>query len=400
MIDFAARLIDWQRIHGRRGLPWQADRDPYRIWVAEIMLQQTQVATVIPYYRRFLVRFPDVAALAAAAMEEVMASWSGLGYYARARNLHRAARQIMATHGGRFPASAMELASLPGIGRSTAAAIAAFSGGERKAILDGNVRRVLCRVFGIEGFPGERAVEEGLWNLAESLLPAAESMGVYIQAQMDLGAMVCTRRQPACDVCPLVSECVAYREGRIGELPAPRPRKTLPRRYSRVAVVILGGNVLLERRPPAGIWGGLLALPEIPALSASGLAVWAETRFGASVADIRALPPLSHGFTHFILDIEPWRIELAEPPHAFSEPGLDWLALERIESAALPAPVRKILADVASTVRLPPIQKGEGTASGASSVAIGRTRAGVVREAIRDRETELPARNPTMESPP
>ncbi|GHT99221.1 hypothetical protein FACS1894154_05890 [Betaproteobacteria bacterium] len=229
MTNFAQRLITWQRTHGRHDLPWQANRDPYRIWVAEIMLQQTQVATVIPYYQRFMARFPDVASLAAASAEAMIESWSGLGYYARARNLHRAAHQVMAEYGGQFPTRADDLITLPGIGRSTAAAIAAFASGERKAILDGNVKRVLCRAFGIEGFPGERTVETRLWALAESLLPAdAQEIGVYIQSQMDLGATVCTRSRPACSQCPLSNDCVAHLSGRSAELPTPRPAKTVP----------------------------------------------------------------------------------------------------------------------------------------------------------------------------
>ncbi|MDR2093824.1 MAG: A/G-specific adenine glycosylase [Azoarcus sp.] len=342
--NFSARLIDWQLQHGRHDLPWQNSRDPYRIWLSEIMLQQTQVATVIPYYLRFLARFPDVAALAAAPREDVMGLWSGLGYYARARNLHRAACEVMEKHGGRFPKSAQVLAELPGIGRSTAAAIAVFAGNERAAILDGNVKRVLCRFFGIEGFPGERAVEERLWTLAEALLPERpESIGIYIQAQMDLGATVCTRARPVCEHCPLAGECAARISGRVAELPARRAKKTPPRRMSRVAVVIFGRKVLLERRPPAGIWGGLLAFPEIPA--ESDIQTWAARHFGIDIG-ARELPPLTHSFTHFTLEIAPWRIDLPAAPHALAEPAWQWLEREHIATAALPAPVRKILAQL------------------------------------------------------
>ncbi|MDR2881621.1 MAG: A/G-specific adenine glycosylase, partial [Azoarcus sp.] len=290
MHDLSTRLIAWQHNHGRHGLPWQGTRDPYRIWLSEIMLQQTQVATVIPYYARFLERFPDAATLAAAPVEEVMALWSGLGYYARARNLHRAACAVMEEHGGHFPVTATVLAGLPGIGRSTAAAIAAFASSERTAILDGNVKRVLCRVFGIEGFPGERAVEERLWALAESLLPEnAEDIGIYIQAQMDLGATVCTRTRPNCEACPLATQCVAHATKRVAELPTARSRKTPPRRTTRMAVVMLGNSVLLERRPPAGIWGGLLTLPEIP--EGTDTDDWVLRSFGIDRASARALPP-------------------------------------------------------------------------------------------------------------
>lgn len=338
---FSARLIDWQLRYGRHDLPWQDSRDPYRIWLSEIMLQQTQVATVIPYYVRFLARFPDVAALAAAPREDVMALWSGLGYYARARNLHRAACEVMEKHGGLFPKSAQALAELPGIGRSTAAAIAVFASNERAPILDGNVKRVLCRVFGIEGFPGEQAVEKRLWTLAEALLPErSENIGIYIQAQMDLGATVCTRARPVCEHCPLATECVARVSGRIAELPARRAKKTPPRRMSRVVVVICGKKVLLERRPPAGIWGGLLAFPEIP--PETDIQTWAARHFGIN-ASVCELPPLTHGFTHFTLEIAPWRIDLPAAPRALAEPVWQWLEREHIAIAALPAPVRKIL---------------------------------------------------------
>ncbi|MDR1463254.1 MAG: A/G-specific adenine glycosylase [Azoarcus sp.] len=347
---FSARLIDWQRAHGRHGLPWQGSRDPYRIWLSEIMLQQTQVAAVIPYYTRFLARFPNVAALAAAPVEEVMALWSGLGYYARARNLHRAAREVVEKHDGRFPATAAALAELPGVGRSTAAAIAAFANGERAAILDGNVKRVLCRAFGITGIPGERAVEERLWALAETLLPTrGEDIGIYIQAQMDLGATVCTRARPACGRCPLTGECVALASGRVAELPTPRPRKTPPRRAARMAVVILGQSVLLERRPPAGIWGGLLALPEILPADADA-ETWAMRTFGLAQIRARELPPLVHAFTHFTLEITPWRIELPVPPRIVAEPAWQWLTLGQISAAALPAPVREILEGIAKSI--------------------------------------------------
>ncbi len=357
MSAFARDLIRWQRVHGRHGLPWQGGRDPYRIWLAEIMLQQTQVETVIPYYGRFLARFPTLAGLAAAPLEQVMPLWSGLGYYARARNLHRAARQVMETHGGHFPRSADEIARLPGIGRSTAAAIAAFAYDERGAILDGNVRRVLCRVFGIEGFPGVKAVENRLWELAESLLPESaegveSDIAVYTQAQMDLGATVCTRSRPACGQCPLAADCIARCDGRTSELPAARPRKAAPRRQTWVAVIVRDGAVLLERRPPAGLWGGLLALPEIPASAGgeaaagkiAGLAAWSRETLGLLTSGASALAPLNHAFTHFTLEIRPLRLE-ARPDggRVMEMAAYAWQPLSTIANAALPAPVRRIL---------------------------------------------------------
>ncbi|HAF53919.1 MAG TPA: A/G-specific adenine glycosylase [Thauera sp.] len=350
MNDFASRLIAWQRTHGRHDLPWQGGTDPYPIWLSEIMLQQTQVDTVIPYYLRFLERFPDVGALAAAPVEDVMALWSGLGYYARARNLHRAAQVIVSEHGGRFPRTAAEIAALPGIGRSTAAAIAAFAFGERAAILDGNVRRVLCRLFGVEGFPGEKAVEKRLWTLAESLLPA-QDIGRYIQAQMDLGATLCTRGRPACARCPFAGDCVAHRDGRVGELPTPRPRQAVPRRSARYAVIVRDGAVLLERRPPAGIWGGLLALPEIPE-DRTEPASWASERFGLNLSPAQPLGPLTHAFTHFVLELYPVLLQVrqasgsqAQPPrcHAADDGALCWQPLAARATAALPTPVRRIL---------------------------------------------------------
>jgi len=342
---FSARLIAWHKRHGRHDLPWQGTNDPYRIWLSEIMLQQTQVAAVIPYYRRFLGRYPTLPELAVAPVEEVMGWWSGLGYYARARNLHRCARVVMERHGGEFPRHPDAIAQLPGIGRSTANAIAAFCFGARAAILDGNVKRVLCRTHGIEGFPGALAVEKTLWTLAEALLPQRDS-ATYIQAQMDLGATVCTRTKPRClaagTSCPLADMCVARSQGRIAELPEARPRKTLPQREARVLLLLDGDKVLLERRPPSGIWGGLLSLPELPA-GADPLAHAAQA-LGCEVARLIALPPLRHGFTHFRLTLQPLAGEAKLLPHAAETAQYCWLGRAEIGAAALPAPIRKILA--------------------------------------------------------
>lgn len=353
---FAARVIAWQQRHGRHDLPWQGTADPYRIWLSEIMLQQTQVSAVIPYYRRFLERFPTVEALARADAETVAEYWAGLGYYARARNLHRCARQVVAERNGAFPTRAAELATLPGIGRSTAAAIAAFASGERAAILDGNVKRVLCRSFGIEGFPGQRSVEQDLWRLAESLLPATD-MAAYTQGLMDLGATLCTRSRPRCPNCPLAADCVAHRHDRQQELPAARPRPPVPDRHGSFLLISDGTHILLQRRPPTGIWGGLLVPPEGapgPLLSALGLAP----------AACRELPGLQHRFTHFRLTIAPLLFRVADRPPATHAPGWEWLPLDRVERAALPPPFRRLLR------HLPPPDPGAANQTGCQRIAL------------------------------
>jgi A/G-specific adenine glycosylase len=340
---FATLLIRWQKSHGRHGLPWQHGgsqrRDAYRIWLSEIMLQQTRVATVIPYYERFLRRFPDVATLAAAPVEDVMALWSGLGYYARGRNLHRAAREIVALHAGAFPRRLDAIEALPGIGRSTAAAIAVFAFGTRAAILDGNVKRVLARVFGIRGFPGDKAVERQLWALAESLLPTRDRVA-YTQGLMDLGATVCTRGRPACSRCPLASLCAALRSGRVAELPAARAKRERPRRTVILLILLKDGAVLLERRPPSGIWGGLLSLPELD----GDAHAMAARRYGCRIGATRKLPPVHHAFTHFHLEIVPLLCAAVELAVHAGESGALWLGLDETATAALPAPVRRILA--------------------------------------------------------
>ncbi|HEY3597758.1 MAG TPA: A/G-specific adenine glycosylase [Paraburkholderia sp.] len=345
MSDFSVRLIAWQREHGRHDLPWQNTRDAYRIWLSEIMLQQTQVSTVIPYYARFLARFPDVASLATAPVDDVMALWAGLGYYSRARNLHRCAQVVVDQHGGAFPASVDALAELPGIGRSTAAAIASFAFGARATILDGNVKRVLARVFGVEGFPGEKRVENAMWILAESLLPSNASddeVSAYTQGLMDLGATLCVRGKPECVRCPFATDCVANVAGRQRELPAARPKKPVPTRRTWMLVLRDGDSVMLEKRPPSGIWGGLWSLPE--ASDEAALAKRARA-FGAS-AMVSPLAPLTHTFTHFRLDIEPRVVELNRvtgAPAALADGETAWVTLGELDAYGLPAPVRKLL---------------------------------------------------------
>ena len=340
MTTIARRLIDWHRQHGRHDLPWQRTRDPYRVWLSEIMLQQTQVATVVGYYRRFLDRFPDLPSLAAAPIEEVMALWSGLGYYARARNLHACARLVMERHGGRFPADPAAIAALPGIGRSTANAIAVFCFGARLPILDGNVKRLLCRCLGVAGFPGAPAVESRLWRDAEALLPAADA-ATYIQAQMDMGATLCTRGKPRCDDCPLADLCVARKEDRVAELPTPRPRKVVPERDATLLILRQGDSILLEERPPAGIWGGLLSLPELPA-DAADIPRYCAQRFGLTLGAVSPAPTFSHTFTHFRLRIRPLHCAVTGCSMA-QEPGLRRVGLGDLAQTPLPAPIRRLL---------------------------------------------------------
>ena len=346
MSEFAERVVAWQRRHGRHDLPWQGTRDAYRLWLSEVMLQQTQVATVIPYYERFLARFPSVAALAAAPVEDVMALWAGLGYYSRARNLHACARAVVSEHGGRFPESAEALARLPGIGASTAAAIAVFAFGERATILDGNVKRVFARHFGVAGWPGEAAVVRELWRLAREALPERD-VEAYTQGLMDLGATVCTRSRPACSACPVAASCVARSQGRQAELPGARPRRERPSRAASFVLLTRGSQVLLERRPPAGIWGGLLALPQFePDLGEAALSAAVQARFGLSVRGLERLPARHHDFTHYRLELQTWRgrasaARMAEPGNA------EWWERGALDQAALPAPHRTLLREAA-----------------------------------------------------
>jgi len=338
---FARALIAWQRTQGRHGLPWQQTRDPYRVWISEIMLQQTQVATVLGYYERFLQRFADLPALAAAPLEQVLQCWAGLGYYARARLLHRCAQQLVAEHGGRFPASAAALAQLPGIGASTAAAIAAFCFDERAAILDANVKRVLARRYAIEGSLKQPAVLGRLWEHARALLPPAADMGPYTQAIMDLGATVCTRTRPRCAQCPVNTDCLAHCQGRAAQLPLREARAARPLRRAHLLVARHRGAVLVEQRAAAGIWGGLLSLPQFPSRAALGRAARA---LGPGAP--QALPERRHGFTHFTLAYTAHVLELrgTRPPPA---PAQRWLPLRQAPGAALPAPVRALLGELA-----------------------------------------------------
>ena len=342
--EFAASLIDWHARHGRHDLPWQRRRTAYRVWVSEIMLQQTQVATVIPYYERFMQRFPDVGTLAAAPLDEVLHLWSGLGYYARARNLQRAAVRIAQEHGGRFPTSFEAVADLPGIGRSTAGAILALSRGERFPILDGNVRRVLSRHFAVAGSALDRATLETLWKLSDECTPT-ERVDVYTQAVMDLGATVCVRRNPACTDCPVSASCVARRTGRQHELPSPKPARTRrQRQVFMLAAVRENGEVLLERRPESGVWGGLWCLPEFS--SATAAADYAQRMLEAPARPV-PLAAVEHAFTHFDLVITPLLAHCAGSAAA-PDPALSqWYRARAPARLGLPAPIRLLLEQLA-----------------------------------------------------
>jgi len=344
---FASRLLAWFDVSGRHDLPWQHPRTPYRVWLSEVMLQQTQVRVVIPYFERFVSALPSVRALAGAPLDDVIALWAGLGYYARARNLHAAAKACVEHHDGDLPRDLDALIALPGIGRSTAGAILSQAWGDRFPILDGNVKRVLARVHGIEGWPGLPAVEKQMWAIAEAQLPD-DRLADYTQAQMDFGATLCTRADPACVLCSLQDDCVALRTGRVAELPTPKPGKPLPeRRAWMLWIEDAEGRVLLQRRPPTGIWGSMWSLPEHADQDAAR--AWLATQVDADFDHAEPLAPVAHGFTHYRLLIHPLRWRGASASHT---PGdnpapeahvLRWVARDALPALGLPAPIRKLL---------------------------------------------------------
>lgn len=338
---FSKRLVDWQLQYGRHNLPWQNTDDPYRIWLSEVMLQQTQVNTVIPYYERFLNRFPDIRSLAEASQEEVMSYWSGLGYYSRARNLHKAAKTLVDKHEGRFPPAVDAIAELPGIGRSTAAAVAAFAFGIRAAILDGNVKRVIARHAGVEGYPGEKKVQDRLWLEAEARLPMA-NIQAYTQGLMDLGNLVCMRKRPLCSLCPVAEDCQARLAGQVELIPAPRPRKAIPARACRMVIALHEGKVLVFEKRLTGVWQGLLSLPEAGLEEEPG-EVLKKLGFEASL--LAEWKPFDHVFSHYRLTIYPslWRVQRAL---AVADDAYRWLELDTLRHAPLPTPVRRLLESV------------------------------------------------------
>ena len=340
-LDLATQVVRWQARHGRNTLPWQNTRDPYRVWLSEVMLQQTQVVTVLDYFTRFLVRFPNVHALAAAHLDEVLALWSGLGYYSRARNLHACAIQVVSQHGGEFPRTAQLLQTLPGIGRSTAGAIAAICFGERVAILDGNVKRVLTRVLGYGQDLARSAHEKALWELATDMLPTrdlASAMPRYTQGMMDLGATVCLARKPICTACPLARACVARRE----QAPEKYPVKSRKLKRSAQSLWLLwvqtrDGAVWLSQRPSPGVWAGLYCMELFDSRDALQAAVPARYRTA-----LREDPVVKHVLTHKDLYLHPVRVRLAAS--ALKRSGSAWFSASQWPGLGLPAPVRKLLA--------------------------------------------------------
>jgi A/G-specific adenine glycosylase len=337
-----ARLLAWFDTHGRKSLPWQRNPTSYRVWVSEVMLQQTQVATVIPYYERFMARFPTVRTLAGAAEDEVLHLWTGLGYYARARNLLRCAKVLIERHGGEFPAEIDAVTALPGIGRSTAGAILALSRGERHPILDGNAKRVLARVFGIEGDPSAASVLKTLWLAAENCTPHTR-VAHYTQAIMDLGATLCMRTRSACTVCPLIEICLAAREGRQAELPGIKQRRERPSREAVLLIAETGDedsrSVLVERRPAAGIWGGLWSPPQF--LNEVEALAWCRRELG-DVENMESLPPIEHGFTHFDLRLQPLRVRCTPSSKGRAADDRIWYALSSPPKVGLPQPIHQL----------------------------------------------------------
>ncbi len=342
--SFARKVVAWQRHHGRHDLPWQGTRDPYRVWLSEVMLQQTQVSTVTRYYGRFVERFPDVAALAAAPLDDVLALWSGLGYYSRARNLHRCAQAVVAGHGGRFPASAVQLATLPGIGRSTAAAIAAFCFDERVAILDGNVKRVLARFLGFGGDLSRAPAVQALWDEATALLPA-RSVDAYTQGLMDLGATLCTLRRPDCLRCPVTAGCVAWREGTPERYPLKTRRGTRGHRSSALLWLRQGRRWWLAQRPDTGVWAGLWSLPEFDTAEAL------QARVAGWRGQGEWLEPVRHALTHFEWTLRPlaWTLPARAPQPQLLPEGR-WFEPAEALALGLPAPVRRLLGGAAEQV--------------------------------------------------
>ncbi len=340
MTDFASRLLAWYDTDGRKDLPWQQHVNPYRVWISEIMLQQTQVKTVIPYFERFMQRFPDVVSLANADIDDVLHHWSGLGYYARARNLHKAAQQVRDEFDSEFPRDFDDVQSLPGIGRSTAGAILSLADGQRHPILDGNVKRVLARHDAIEGWPGKTAVQKALWELAEERTPEAR-VADYTQAIMDLGATLCTRSRPLCAACPVADDCEAHATNTIDQYPGKKPKKAKPLKTTTMILATNGESVYLERRPPSGIWGGLWSLPEV---NDEDPVAWSTRKLQAEAPSAEPWETLRHSFSHYDLDIRPYvvRVDAASSKVADGSDST-WYRFDELPPGGIAAPVMKLI---------------------------------------------------------
>lgn len=346
---FQKLVLNWFAEHGRKSLPWQKPKSAYRVWLSEIMLQQTQVSTVIPYFQRFIKQFPTLQSLANAHIDEILKLWAGLGYYARARNLHRTAQIIQTQYHGKFPTDLETLQTLPGIGRSTAGAILALSMNQPAAILDGNVKRVLTRFHAVDGWPGETKVHQQLWVIAENYTPQIQ-VAEYTQAMMDLGAMICTRNKPKCNVCPLQKHCQAYQQGNMTDYPNKKSNKPLPIRSVHLLVLQNNkGEILLEKRPPVGIWGGLWSLPEC-SIDAD-IKSWCKTQHHCEISQLKHQPSFRHTFSHFHLDITPVvaKIKNWQPPLMESQ-AIAWHNPQQLETKGLAAPVKKLLANIVNKV--------------------------------------------------
>jgi len=345
-MSFSLKLLKWFDEHGRKELPWQKNPTPYRVWVSEIMLQQTQVTTVIDYYQRFMTHFPTIQSLANASLDEVLTLWSGLGYYARARNLHKTANIILKHYKGKFPLEFEQVLELPGIGRSTAGAILALSTQQRHPILDGNVKRVLCRHFAVEGWPGKKEVESTLWALSEKHTPQ-KRVHHYTQAIMDLGATLCTRTKPHCTRCPLNNSCQAFKLNQVKHYPTARQKQEKPVKISSFLILnhLKKELVLFEKNPNKGIWGGLFTLPECPGkIETHKIQTWCRQNLNLTVQKIKTLTPFRHTFTHFHLDIHPFLCELSSfRLKESANKEYHWLALNQIHTIALPAPIKTLL---------------------------------------------------------
>ena len=344
--SFSTKILNWFDVHGRHDLPWQHNKTLYRVWVSEIMLQQTQVTTAIPYYEKFMARFPDVAALAKAPQDDVLQHWAGLGYYARARNLHKAAIQIMTEHDGQFPEEHESLVALPGIGRSTAGAILSLTLNQRHPILDGNVKRVLTRFGAIAGWPSNKKVEDVLWQLADKLTPQ-QRVDDYNQAMMDMGATLCTRAKPLCLHCPVNDDCEANAQGKQADFPNRKPKKAIPTKQTAMLILKDGDEIFVEQRPPSGIWGGLWTLPESDvAISPEQI----ESKYMISANRIKKLPEFRYTFSHYHLDIQPILVDVQRRTKNFVAEGQHaWVDDNGLKSLGLPAPVTKLLKSLAET---------------------------------------------------